>query len=332
MKSKIALSFLAGTLFASAPAYPWGPDGHRTVGAIADTLIAGTPAETQVKAILGGLSLQDAAVWADCAKGIDPNKNYSYTSEGRYPECRIYETPQLEAEMGDFVRRNDQNCSPKSGEESCHKQYHYTDIAIQHNNYSGSYVGSRDDDLVHAVVATAHVLKGDAAPAPFNLKDKREALLLLAHYAGDIHQPLHVGAVYLDAMGKKVNPDSGGFDPRTDTRGGNSIAAGGTNMHSKWDGIPARLKPDRLDTSIIQKAKATPRTGGGIYDWPAAWASDTLKAARAAYQGVTFSGLPGGHWSATLPATYTSDANALKEKQLEKAGARLAQLLQAIWP
>jgi hypothetical protein len=47
-------------------------------------------------------------------------------------------------------------------------------------------------------VATTQVLKGGAAPAPFSLKDQREALLLLTHYVGDLHQPLHVGAIYLD--------------------------------------------------------------------------------------------------------------------------------------
>src|SRR6185312_1661611 len=45
----------------------WGPDGHKTVAAIADKLIAGTNAANQVQAILAGTSLEDAAVWADCA-------------------------------------------------------------------------------------------------------------------------------------------------------------------------------------------------------------------------------------------------------------------------
>src|SRR5436309_1048142 len=80
---------------------------------------------------------------------------------------------------------------------------------------------------VGAVAAATHVLKGDAVPAPFNFKDKREALLALAHYMGDIHQPLHVGAVYLDANGKRVNPDGGTFDPKTATRGGNQILVNG---------------------------------------------------------------------------------------------------------
>jgi len=40
----------------------------------------------------------------------------------------------------------------------------------------------------------------------------------LAHYVGDIHRPLHVGAVYLDALGKPVNPNVGTFDQKTSIR------------------------------------------------------------------------------------------------------------------
>jgi hypothetical protein len=186
---------LISLVITSGHTYAWGPDGHHTVGAIADNLIAGTYASAEVKKLLGSLTLQDASVWADCAKGIDPNRNYTYQSAGRYPECMVFETPKLEAEMSDFVRRNDKNCNPKPGEESCHKQYHYTDVAIQHDKYDRKFVGTRDDDLVCALVAAIYVLKGEPAPAPFNFKDKREALLVLVHYVGDIHQPLHVGAV-----------------------------------------------------------------------------------------------------------------------------------------
>ncbi|MFX8926146.1 S1/P1 nuclease, partial [Acinetobacter baumannii] len=85
----------------------------------------------------------------------------------------------------------------KQGEEICHKQYHYSDIAIQRSSYSLGPVGTREDDIVGAVAAATHVLRDEPAPAPFNIKDKREALLLLVHYVGDLHQPLHVGAVYL---------------------------------------------------------------------------------------------------------------------------------------
>jgi hypothetical protein len=330
---KFIAYFVASVLLASAPACAWGPDGHHAVGAIADSLIAGSHADAQVKAILGGISLQDASVWADCAKGVDPGKNYSYQTEGKYPECAVFETPQLEAEMSDFVRRNDRNCDPKPGAESCHKQYHYTDIAIQHERYSPSYTGSRDDDIVHAVVVAAHILKGEAAPAPFDIKGKREALLLLAHYVGDIHQPLHVGAVYLDKKGKRVDPDIGGFDLQTDTHGGNSLRLGGrANLHMTWDRIPAKLKAERLAPALLSQARSTHATKGKLYDWPAAWAGETLGAAKLAFRGVAFGERQNGQWSVKLPPDYGSDSNAVKEAQLLKAGARLAQLLQAIWP
>src|SRR5512136_938777 len=119
-------SYFALTLITSSQVLAWGPEGHQTVGAIADRLIAGTHAAAEVKTILGGLSLQEASVWADCAKGIDPSKNYAYQSMGTHPECEIFETPDLEAEMSDFVRRNDTHCIPIPGVDSCHKQYHYT--------------------------------------------------------------------------------------------------------------------------------------------------------------------------------------------------------------
>ena len=327
--------FLVGALMAASHAFAWGPDGHHTIGAIADNLIVGTHAAAEVKTILGDLSLKDASVWADCVKGIDPGKNYTYQSAGKYPECRIYETAELEAEMSDFVRRNDKNCNPKAGEESCHKQYHYTDVAIQHDHYDRSFVGTRNDDIVSAVVAATHVLRGDAAPAPFNLKDKREALLVLAHYVGDIHQPLHVGAVYLDTKGKRVNPDAEPFfDPQTDTRGGNKIMIKGAdkNMHAMWDELPASLTASHVNAAMLKDAEALPVTDGEVFDWPTIWASDTLKMARQAFDKLKFGNLRNGHWSTMLPAKYSLDMDSIKKTQLVKAGAHLAQVLQAIWP
>jgi hypothetical protein len=329
-RSRLSQLSLVALLLAAAPAFAWGPDGHHTVGAIADRLIAGTNAETQVKAILGDLTLQDASVWADCAKGVDP-KTLQYSPSPPYPECKIYETPEGEAAMVDFVTRNNTNCNPKPGEEICHKQYHYADIAIQHDHYDPSFTGARPDDVVHAVAAAVQVLQGNPAPAPFSLKDKREALLVLAHYAGDIHQPLHVGAVYLNAKGKQVNPDSGTFDPNTETRGGNEILVGGHKLHANWDAIPASLKVNHVD-ALVTQAKMVPATDGQFVDWSTAWGTDTLLAAQQAFKGITFGKKQGTTWSATLPANYSANMAKIKKTQLTKAGARLAQLLQAIWP
>ena len=333
----IALAGMAAIVCTSASA--WGPDGHHTVGALADKLIAGKPAAAQVKTLLGGLSLRDAAVWADCAKGVDPAQDYAYLGAGRYPECRIFETPQIEAEMSDFVRRNDVNCDRKPSEESCHKQYHYSDVAIQRDHYALGLAGSRDDDIVAAIGAAIRVLKGETAPGPFDIRGKREALLLLAHYVGDIHQPLHVGAIYLDARGRRVDPDAGSFDPATDTRGGNQIIAKQAatrpqraKLHAVWDAVPPALTVPRIDAAWLQQARAVPRSAGDIAGWPAAWASQTLGQARSAYDGLTFGPERDGIWTVRLQSSYLQKSAVIKKAQLTEGGARLAQLLEAIWP
>ena len=83
---------------------------------------------------------------------------------------------------------------------------------------------SHDHDIVSAINTAIAVLKDQPSPAPFSINDKKEALFLLAHFLGDLHQPLHVGAVYLDASGNLVNPDGpGGLDPATETAGGNRL-------------------------------------------------------------------------------------------------------------
>jgi hypothetical protein len=263
---------------------------------------------------------------------VDPAKDFQYQKPGKYPECKVFETPAFEAEMSDFVRRNSQNCAPKPGEEICHKQYHYSDIAIQQTKYSLGPVGTRDDDIVAAVSAATHVLKGEPSPAPFAIKDKREALLLLAHYVGDIHQPLHVGAIYLNAKGKRIDPDQIGHDPATDTRGGNNILVKGKNLHAIWDAIPASLTMSKVNQTWLRKARTVPVDEGSVFDWPADWASTTLADARLAFQGVKFGALANGRWNAALPSSYASTMAAIKKRQLTAAGAHLARLLQAIWP
>ena len=326
-----AILVLLAVLTAISPASAWGPIGHQTVGAIADKMIAGTPAEAEVKVLLGNITLQEASVWADCAKGVDPRKNYKYITEGKYPECKIFETPEMEEEMCDFVRRNDTNCSRKPGAESCHKEYHYTDVAIQRDHYSRSFVGTRDDDIVSAVIAAIHVLKGESAPAPFDFRDKREALLMLTHYVGDIHQPLHVGAIYLDKKGHRVDPDKGTFDPDTDTQGGNKLMIKSRNLHSIWDTVPASLNSSHVN-DLVDEARTVPIGTGPIDDWPSEWASDTLKNARTAFSGIKFSRYTNGHWLATVPPKYGSKMKEIKKGEIVKAGAHLAQLLEGVFP
>lgn len=332
------LAFLLLCLVSAMPARAWSPQGHQTIGAIADTLVAGTRAAREVHALLGDESLGTAALWADCVKGVSEREPYRYVANPRYAECQPFHGEAGEREMEDYVRRNLEACRPLRGQENCHKQYHYTDVAVQRAAYARGLVGTSDHDIVAAIQACVRVLRGEPAPAPFDLRSRKEALRLLAHLVGDVHQPLHVGVVYLDAAGGLADPDAHGYRADTDTHGGNAMQdANGQNWHSEWDALPGRLQADRFAGAGAGLAKAVGRTRGDVLGWPQAWASETLVLsaqvhARLSYGARREDEKSRGNWP-ILGKTAQGPADAsLKESQVVKAGARLAQLLEAIWP
>lgn len=319
---------------AASSAFGFGPEGHQTVGKIADSLISGTHAAVQVHRLLG-MSLEQASVWADCAKGVGKTSaaKFAYQGAGKFPECRPFETTKGMKAMVSFVGRNWDGCHPAADEEVCHKQYHYADVALQRDHYELGFKGTSDHDVVAAISAAVKTLQGCTAAAPFRLASKREALMVLVHYVGDIHQPLHVRAVYLDPQGNVVDPDQGTFDPQTKTIGGNAITDAGANLHHEWDAVPDSLKPAQLGVSGVADARAVAPTLGDPMTWSLQWATDTIHSAGPAFAGMSFSPESASkHWQATVPASYATDREALQRAQLVKAGARLAQLLRAIWP
>jgi S1/P1 Nuclease len=316
-------------------AHAWEYQGHKVTGSIADHLL-GANAKQQVKSILG-FDLRTAAPWADCVRSVArlPDGTFKYAPtkpEYRIP-CTPFETPAETARMEDYVARNWHNCSyaPHHG---CDEAYHFSDVAIQHDDYSRNYAGTSDHDVVSAINAAILVLRGKPASLPFSIRDRKEALFLLAHFLGDLHQPLHVGAVYLNAQGQLVNPDQGGpADPATETAGGNFISDQGQNLHAEWDAIPADIG-DSAGSELIDKARAVAPTNGQIDDFAAAWATDTVRASHAAFNGATFTGADKQRWDVHFQdrTAYWNDQNLRKRDQLAKGGARLAQLLNTIWP
>ncbi|MET0518992.1 MAG: S1/P1 nuclease [Burkholderiaceae bacterium] len=332
--ARLAAALLLLAAAAQAPAF--GPHGHQAVGGIADQLLAGTPAGRQVRSLLGS-NLQVAAVWADCAKGVGQKQAgapFVYDGSGPYPECSYYENPSSQAAMEDFVRRNAKNCYSNSSDEVCrHKSYHYTDVSLLQNHYARGLAGTSDHDVVAAIQACIAVLQGRKSPAPFDIRGKKEALRLLAHYLGDVHQPLHVVAVYLDPRGRIVDPDVGAFDPRTSTKGGNLVLDGSSKLHAQWDSVPGALIGKLLAGEGAGAARQLPATPGPVDGWAVAWASDTIVVGKPALSVLHF-GARGadGNWPATHPASYPKDREALQRQQIVKAGARLAELLRAIWP
>jgi hypothetical protein len=301
----------------------WGNPGHQTVGAIADQLIAGTHASQEVSALLQpGETLESVAIWADCAKG--------------------YCGP-LTDEMREFVAAN-----PK------HHDYHFTDLPFEANAYSAGAVGTTDHDVVQILRECIMVLRGDQSPNsnPHGLS-KRQALLLLTHLVGDIHQPLHVGTAYMDTNNQFIVPESEAAIDEASifaTQGDNFLLKGGGPLHGYWDTQAVKMAmakahattPQAFAQALIAQAPNVPPSVGDVVDWPAQWATETVLLSHRAHDGVRplsrqevqdrNGGSSHNAWPVATPKDYATTARDIAHDQLWAGGKRLALVLQTIWP
>ena len=340
VKTTLALSGLLAAGLASA----WGPGGHQAIGAVADQLIAGTPTAKKVKLLLGS-NLQTASVWADCARSVQSNKGvWTYTMDPArpYPECAVFEKTEAgKNAMIDYVKRNASSCGGAHPPYSLcrHKTYHFVDLPIQHPQYKLGAVGTADGDLVQAISAALVVLqqgKG-SSPKPFNIKDPAEALRLLSHFVGDLHQPLHVGSVYLSDSGQPLDPANAQDAKLHDNAGGNGIPFESRNLHSAWDSVTPALYKAALAGDNLAAARQVAATPGALATWPVAWADETASVASQAFKDLRFAAKvtvgKDESWpaSATEPA-YRQAQQVLQKDQIIKAGARLAKILTTVFP
>jgi hypothetical protein len=321
----------------------WDGDGHRVAGSIADQLLK-PPAKAKVAAILG-FSLRIAGPWADCVKSVQrvDGTNYKYSHHPLYgAPCVPFEAPgaaEEQARMENFVQRNWMLCRYRDYKSSCDNTYHFTDVPIQRNEYSRIHAGTNDRDIVQTINAAIAKLRDLPLQAAVSIGDKKEALFLLAHLVGDLHQPLHVGAIYLDAAGSLVDfPDGSTPSDQNDTHGGNLLFDGNVAFHAKWDGIPKDLGDDAsADAGMLDRAKKVPPTQGLVEDFAAKWATDTVRLSRTIFAGGSFRAKPptsdgSPRWEIDLPPNYWTLHEETKRQQLAAAGAHLAELLNAIWP
>jgi hypothetical protein len=195
----VLLSIFAALQFPVAQAY--GPLGHEIVGAIADERLANTPTAAKIHALLDGFTLEKAAVIADEIKGwdergVDDPRSFHYSAH-----------PNIDAQLRDFWRANPPTPSVNSDAPS-HHWFHYTDVPVlPAQSYRDGNAGRSKWDVVHMIPFCIQVLQGRVPEQNERKITRPVALILLAHYVADIHQPLHVGAEYFDAEGRVADPD-----------------------------------------------------------------------------------------------------------------------------
>jgi hypothetical protein len=204
MRSTSGQLFAAVTLFAiglSTPLLAYAPLGHEIVGAIADERLANTPIATKIRTLLDGLSLEKAAVIADEIKGWD-KKGADNPKAFHY-----FAHPKIDRQLRDFWRANQPTHDANSAMPS-HHWFHYADVpVVRMEKYADGKAGRSKWDIVHMIPYCLEVLRGRVPEQNERKITKPVALILLAHYVADIHQPLHVGAEYFDAQGRIADPD-----------------------------------------------------------------------------------------------------------------------------
>lgn len=330
----VFLGLAAITLAAPQPAKAWGNDGHRQTGLIAE---AGLDPETadKVRAILG-YDLGVAALWADCAKSVKPSSGgFVYRPQRKSLACAPFETDAEKAAMTAYVARNWKTCGlPRS----CHNKYHFANIATGHDRFEARYFGAPPHNIVATInAAILYLQTGQAGPA-VSIATRKEALLLLAHLLGDLHQPLHVGAVYLSANGQ-IQPirDPESYAATQETQGGNLLFLGAQGLHGYWDQVLSRYG-EAADPELL--ALTVPAPSGPIRGWAEQWANDTFVQSKQAYGPLTYGQQksfkgpygPVTGWPAYYqPAVdYSALRRDLQKTQLAKGGRRLAALLNAL--
>ncbi|SPE39399.1 S1/P1 nuclease (fragment) [Candidatus Sulfopaludibacter sp. SbA3] len=159
--------------------------------------------------------------------------------------------------------------------------------------------------MVAQIPAQRAVLLNPAATP----QQRKEALMFMVHFVGDMHQPLHCSD----------NKDRGGNDVRVvffDRPG---------NLHGTWDGgLLSRMgKEDDLFPGLLKEAQQHQKkwSKGTVADW----ADESHKAA----QKIVYGKLPPEPKGTPEPlgADYEKAADPLIRTQIEKAGDRLARLL-----
>ena len=183
--------------------------------------------------------------------------------------------------------------------------WHYVDIPIDKPGLDMARDCPNGNCVIEALAKMRAKLRDPATPAA----ERREALMFVIHFIGDMHQPLHCSD----------NHDRGGNDVHIvfQDRPG--------NLHGLWDsGLLARMGRENELFPKLSAASARSRkkfAKGKVSDW----AQQSHKLAQQMVYGRLPKAAPGA--PVEITADYERRADRVIEIQIERAGARLAAVL-----
>lgn len=185
--------------------------------------------------------------------------------------------------------------------------WHFVDIPLGQPHLDMTRDCGKGDCIVAVIERFRAVLKNPATPPD----ERKDALMFLIHFVGDLHQPLH----------SSDNHDHGGNEVHLEFLGRN------INLHSLWDtALLARMgTEDELYARFLEQAQKHRKkwAKGSVEDWAeeSHWAGENI------VYGLLPKGTP-----AVINEEYERQADPVIAAQIEKAGLRLAVILNAVLP
>ncbi|HXD32948.1 MAG TPA: S1/P1 nuclease [Pyrinomonadaceae bacterium] len=206
------------------------------------------------------------------------------------------------------------------------KPRHFIDKAF---SLDGTPLPANDpDNIVKALEDNVEILKTST-----DKNEQAQALRLIIHFVGDIHQPLHCGT-RVDAA--HPEGDRGGNLTKVKIKGANGKLKD-TNLHSYWDGGIGNFPPSGPNFAPPPLSKIPAAVAAAVAGNPASdpnlklndpfnfdgWADESFALAKkVAYKNLQTKPTP----------AYNQAALKTARKRVAWGGYRLAALLNAIWP
>jgi hypothetical protein len=292
---RLALAILTTTV----PAWSWGSIGHHIVAIIAEQRLSPQVREKIGKLLMDGkYSIVDISTCADQLRDPRPGQE----------------------------RPGDAMCRPLAGPvPPTNNLWHYIDISVPTKSKTLDPFCPEGNCVTAKITSFSEVLRTSTDDA-----QKRQALLFLVHFLGDIHQPLHAAERACDRGG---NSERVNFFMNGDERPN-------LTLHSVWDSqeVELSMKDSKITderayaASLIssiqpRKAKKWARASADRI----AWESYKL-AVKNAYTGIPFQDFCNNQKPpmivTDLTPHYEENGTKIVREQLMKAGVRLAAILE----
>jgi hypothetical protein len=217
------------------------------------------------------------------------------------------------ADWADVYKKNHRNTAP----------WHYVDLPIRSdvnkNNilrYCSMSKRRPNDNIVSQIFKDIEDLKNPMS----SLREKQIALKYLVHLVGDLHMPFHASS----------DDDKGGnekkvrfFSPISKSNKGHV-----TNLHSLWDNlieIKTTEDPAQFGNELNKRISESMKKEWGVGS-AGDWTIESHQMAKKIYADLPK--ITGN--VIILPKNYYSNMRPVAEEHLEKAGIRLAKILEEV--